>query len=126
MKFRHIATVAAFLLLCHCAGVESSQNSSTAEGSAPAQVETLKVKAAQGRISIVEDGKAIAFIIPASSNIEETKFINNQEQLVVKSRGSHGPATVQLFNSRSGRQEGKIMAFEIQNDQPEWAAGMGE
>ncbi|MGB6222508.1 hypothetical protein [Haloferula sp.] len=59
-------------------------------------------------------------------NVEETKFINEQDQIVVKSRGNHGPATVQLFDSKTGRQEGKVMAYEITDDQPLWAAGMGQ
>lgn len=126
MKLRRIALIAVSSCLCHCAGTGDNSGSSAVDGSEASQVETLKAKAAQGRISIIDDGTPIAFIIPASPNIEETKFINQQQQIVVKSRGSHGPATVQLFNSRTGRQEGKVMAYEITSDQPAWAAGMGE
>jgi hypothetical protein len=58
--------------------------------------------------------------------VEETRFINEQQQIVVKTRGNHGPATVQLFNARTGKEEGRVMAFEIKKGKPAWAAGMGE
>ena len=44
----------------------------------------------------------------------------------MKSRGNHGPATVQLFNSRTGRLEGTVMAYELANGGPTWAAGMAD
>lgn len=42
----------------------------------------------------------------ASPNIEQTRWVSEQNQIVVKSSGNHGPATVKLFNSRTGRLEG--------------------
>ena len=62
----------------------------------------------------------------ASPNVEETRWHAEQEQIVVKSRGNHGPATVQLFNSRNGREISRVMAYDIRGGQPAWAAGMGE
>jgi hypothetical protein len=58
--------------------------------------------------------------------VEETRFISEQDQIVVKSRGNHGPATVQLFNTRTGAQQGSVMAYEVRGGFPAWAAGMGE
>jgi hypothetical protein len=62
----------------------------------------------------------------ASPNIEKTRWHRGQEQIFVKSRGNHGPATVQLFDSRSGRQLGTVMAYELANGGPDWARGMAE
>lgn len=62
----------------------------------------------------------------AAPNIEQARFFNEQEQVVVKSRGNHGPATVRLFNSRTGAEPGRVFACAIQNGQPAWTAGMGE
>ena len=62
----------------------------------------------------------------ASPNIEQTRWYQEQEQIVVKSRGSHGPATVQLFNSRTGRQLGTVKAYELAEGGPTWAAGMAD
>ena len=45
---------------------------------------------------------------------------------MVKSRGNHGPATVQLFNSRTGAEPGRVMAYDMRGGNPAWAAGMGE
>jgi hypothetical protein len=79
-----------------------------------------------GKVTIKEGKVVVTTLKTASPNVEETRFINEQEQIVVKSRGNHGPATVQLFNSRTGKEEGRVKAFEIKNGQPAWAAGMGE
>ena len=37
-----------------------------------------------------------------------------------------GPAAVELFDTKTGVLKNKIMAFAIQDDQPEWAQGFGE
>lgn len=79
-----------------------------------------------GAVIIREGARTVTSFATASPNVEETRFINEQEQIVVKSRGNHGPATVQLFNARTGKEEGRVMAFEIKKGKPAWAAGMGE
>jgi hypothetical protein len=33
---------------------------------------------------------------------------------------------VQLFDSRTGTEKGRVMAYDIRSGQPAWAAGMGE
>ncbi|MCF6311705.1 MAG: hypothetical protein L3J39_04570 [Verrucomicrobiales bacterium] len=86
----------------------------------------LRLEKLQGRITIYEGSRALATCRTAAPNVESTRFINQQQQVVVKSRGNHGPATVQLFNSRTGAEEGRVMAFAIRNGQPRWAAGLGE
>ena len=59
-------------------------------------------------------------------NVENWKLINGNTEIVVKSRGNHGPAAVELFDTRIGVLKGKIMAFAIQDGKPEWAQGFGE
>ena len=78
----------------------------------------------QGTVTILEGNRRVAVCQTASPNIEQTRFINEQNQIVVKSRGSHGPATVELFNSRTGRLEGTVKAYELTSGGPSWAAGM--
>jgi hypothetical protein len=80
----------------------------------------------QGTVVIMEGSRRLSVCRTASPNIEETRWHREQEQLVVKSRGNHGPATVQLFDTRSGRQLGSVMAYDIATGGPAWAAGMGE
>lgn len=79
-----------------------------------------------GSVTIMEGPRRVSTCYTASPNVENTRFINEQQQIVVKSRGNHGPATVQLFDCRTGRQEGRVMAYEIRGGYPAWAAGMGE
>jgi hypothetical protein len=80
----------------------------------------------QGTVVIMEGSRRLSVCRTASPNIEQTRWHRGQEQIVVKSRGNHGPATVQLFDTRSGRQLGSVMAYEIANGGPGWARGMGD
>jgi hypothetical protein len=79
-----------------------------------------------GTVVIREGSRKVAVCHTASPNIEQTKFIKEQQQIVIKSRGNHGPATVQLFESFSGKEQGSVKAYEIRDGKPDWAAGMGE
>ncbi len=78
----------------------------------------------QGGIRITQGGRQISFIRTASPNIEKHHFIYNKSQIVVKSRGNHGPATVELFDTRTGTLKGKVLAYAIKHGQPAWARGM--
>jgi len=80
----------------------------------------------QGTVVIMEGSRQLSVCRTASPNIEQTRWHQEQEQIAVKSRGNHGPATVQLFDTRSGRQLGTVMAYELANGGPAWAAGMGD
>lgn len=44
--------------------------------------------------------------------------------MVVKSGGNHGPATVELFDVRTGTLRDKVLAFAIQTRLPKWARGI--
>lgn len=127
---RIILPLAAFAMT-HCTGVDEngppSAGSGTAASQAPAGF-TQPLTRINGpfTVTIMEGGRRISVCRTASPNIEETRWLREQEQIVVKSRGNHGPATVQLFDSRSGRQLGSVMAYEVANGDPAWAAGMGE
>ena len=109
--------------LSHCVVVDDS-SAQTEAGTSYGQ--PLTAVKGPGSVTIMEGSSRVSTLQTASPNVEQTRFISEQEQIVVKSRGNHGPATVQLFNSRSGRLEGTVMAYEIKNNQPSWAAGMGE
>jgi hypothetical protein len=54
--------------------------------------------------------------------LEDWSFVNGGRNIVTKSRGNHGPATVELWESATGMQRDKVLAFAIQNGQPAWAA----
>ncbi len=85
---------------------------------------SLQAVVAQGGVRITQGGKKICFIRTASPNVERHHFINNKSQIVIKSRGNHGPATVELFDTRTGTLKGKVLAYAIRNGQPSWARGM--
>lgn len=86
----------------------------------------LSVMTRAGMVTVREGDRVLSSFPTASPNVEETRWHSEQEQIVVKSRANHGPATVQLFDSRSGRELGRVMAYDIRNGQPEWAKTMAE
>jgi len=79
---------------------------------------------AQGGVRITQNGQKVSFLRTASPNVEQHHFIFNKARMVVKSRGNHGPATVELFDTRTGALKGKVLAYAIQHGQPAWARGM--
>jgi hypothetical protein len=67
-----------------------------------------------------DHGKVIATLQSAKGFIEAWDFTKDGEHLVIKSRGAHGPATIELFPLRNGPPEASVQAYE--KDLPEWAA----
>ncbi len=93
------------------------------QGSAPEAAQSLGAKTVQGGVEIHEGGNVIARIKTAMPNVEKTKLINGGRQIVTKSRGNHGPATVELFDTGTGTLRDKVLAFAIKGGRPSWAAG---
>ena len=86
----------------------------------------VRVSVGQGRVSILKGNQVVSTIRTAAPNVEQYHFTNGVLQIVVKSRGNHGPATVELFDTKTGTLRGKVLAFAIRNGQPSWAKGMAE
>lgn len=84
----------------------------------------IEASVGQGSITITQGGRKLSRITTASPNIEKHHFIHGKKQIVIKSRGNHGPATVQLFDTKTGVLKGKVLAYAIEHGQPAWARGM--
>ena len=84
----------------------------------------IRASVGQGKVTISQGNKVISTIRTASPNIERHFFTRGNKQIVIKSRGNHGPATVELFDVQTGSLRDKVLAFAIRNGQPEWAAGL--
>lgn len=107
-------------------GYEEGYNAGT-RGAKPASYgQPLAAVNGPGTVTILEGSRTVSICKTASPNVEQTKFVTEQQQIVVKSRGAHGPATVQLFDTATGIEKGRVMAYDIKGNQPTWAAGMGE
>ena len=78
----------------------------------------------QSQVQVMQNGQVVSTLRTASPNVESHHFTSGQSQMVVKSRGNHGPATVELFDTKTGVLRDKILAFAIENGQPAWARGM--
>jgi len=78
----------------------------------------------QGQVRILSNGRTVSVIRPAMPNVEQQRFINGNREIVIKSRGNHGPATIERFDTKTGTLRGKVMAYAITNGQPVWARGM--
>ena len=118
-------------LLTQCVEVDGNGNpagpgTTAVAANAPSYGQPLTAQTGAGTVTIREGSRIVSTIRTASPNVEQTRWHSEQEQIVVKSRGNHGPATVQLFNSRTGREMHRVMAYDIRGGKPRWAAGMGE
>jgi HAMP domain-containing protein len=58
--------------------------------------------------------------LAAKGFIEGWDFTQDWERLVIKSRGAHGPATIELFSLRDGLAIEAVQAYE--KNLPDWAA----
>jgi hypothetical protein len=77
-------------------------------------------------VTIREGARVLSTCQTALPNVEDIRWHKEQEQIVVKSRANHGPATVQLFDCRTGAPLASVPAYLITADGPAWAARMGE
>ena len=89
----------------------------------PQQVAPLQARSIQSGVLITRGGAAVATCHTAMMNVERYKFINSSRQIVVKSRGNHGPATVEMFDTNTGRLRDKVLAFAIRKSGVSWAYG---
>lgn len=111
MKSKTLVLLTSFiapLLLTQCVVVDENGNIQGTAPSGPSYGQPLTAQRLPGIVNVYEGSRALSSINTAMPNVEETRFINEQEQIVVKSRANHGPATVQLFNSRSGAEQGRV------------------
>ena len=125
-----LLAAAAVLPLTQCIMVDENGNpvegsATQLPGSAPAYGQPLTAETGAGAVTIREGNRVLTSFRTAAPNVEQTRWYAEQEQIVVKSRGNHGPATVELFNSRTGAKLGTVMAYEAANG-PAWARSMAE
>jgi hypothetical protein len=71
-------------------------------------------------LSVCDHGKVLANLESSKGFIEGWDFTKDGEHAVIKSRGAHGPATVELFSLRNGPAEKSVQAYE--KNLPDWAA----
>lgn len=108
-------------------GYRSAYNNysrSNVHGDHPQGYGRMTASVGQGQVQILQNGQVVSTLRTASPNVESHHFTSGQSQMVVKSRGNHGPATVELFDTKTGTLRDKVLAFAIENGQPSWARGM--
>jgi len=71
-------------------------------------------------LNVCDHGKTVANLESAKGFIEGWEFTKDGEYLVIKSRGAHGPATIELFSLRNGSVAASVQAYE--KNLPDWAA----
>jgi hypothetical protein len=72
------------------------------------------------RLNVCDHGIIVANLQSAKGFIEGWDFTKDGEHLVIKSRGAHGPAMIELFSLRSGVASASVQAYE--KNLPDWAA----
>lgn len=71
-------------------------------------------------VIVCDHGRVVASLASAKAFIEDWDFTENGECLVIKSRGAHGAATIELFALRNGPPLNSVQAYE--KSMPSWAA----
>lgn len=123
LKPHSLLSALACLLLVQCVGVTSAEADAEA-ASVQAQESQCTASMRLGCVIIQEVNRRVAICHAAGLQVQEARFFNGQKQIVVKSRGRHGPAVTQLFDTRTGAERDAVMAHEIRDGQPAWAAGL--
>jgi hypothetical protein len=75
-------------------------------------------------VAVCDHGKVIANLESAKGFIEAWDFTKDGERVVIKSRGAHGSATIELFPLHNGPPEASVQAYE--KNLPEWAAAFAD
>jgi hypothetical protein len=83
----------------------------------------VDVTVEQAGVRLLRKGMTVCLIRTQLPNVEAWKVISRNTEIVIKSRGDYGPAAVELFDTQTGVLKGRVMAYVIQNGQPEWAQG---
>jgi hypothetical protein len=76
------------------------------------------------RVNVCDHGRVVANLESAKGFIEGWDFTKDGERLVIKSRGAHGPATIELFSLRNGSVIEAVQAYE--KNLPDWAASFAD
>ena len=71
-------------------------------------------------LNVCDHGRVVANLESAKGFIEGWDFTKDGEHLVIKSRGAHGPATIELFSLHNGLPVESVQAYE--KNLPDWAA----
>jgi len=75
---------------------------------------------------IYKGGKTITEFVTSKGIIEDWRFVEGGQQVATKSRGLHGPASVELFDIGARRRLHAMQAFEINDKSPAWAKPFAE
>ncbi len=74
-------------------------------------------------VVIRSNGIVKTHIRTAMPNVERYAFARGDTQIIVKSRGNHGPATVEMFETATGALRDKILSFAVRSSGATWAYG---
>ena len=84
------------------------------------------VRVEEAGVRLLRSGMTVCLIRTESPRVEDWRLINGNTEIVVKSRGDRGLATVERFDTRTGIRKDRIVAAEIRDGQPAWAEGFEE
>ena len=116
VKFRPVILASLAALLIFDAGCAVSP---APKGGYP----PLDVSVEQASVRLLRRGMTVCLIRTELPNVERWEIINNNMEIVIKSRGERGPAAVEVFDTQSGILKGRVMEYAIHNGQPAWASG---
>ena len=109
---------------CSWAGVASDGTVGWTVNGSEIRVNSADMMCPNGRLILFRKGKVLASIRSGRAFIEKWAFNANGSQLVLVTRGSHGPADIELHETATGRLIQSVRAYA--GNLPEWARPYAE
>lgn len=131
MKFQLFSCLSAVVMISGCARTEVREGPKPPPAAAewwpsnPADIDFV-ARAFAGGLEIWENQQLVSRIRSGQPVIERWAFVKDGRQIIVRSRGAEGPATIELFDSRTAIRRDTIVADQVINGRPAWAAGLAE
>ncbi len=93
----------------------------------PADPTTLKISAREvpGGLDISEKGKLISQLRSAAP-IERWVFVKNGRDIVVRCSNAAGPATIEIYDSRTAIRRASIAVDQVIDGRPAWATCLAD
>jgi hypothetical protein len=102
-----------FLLVAGCTVAPPPQRGYDAE-----------VSVEEAGVRLLRNGMTVCLIRTEWPKVESWQLVNDNKDIVIKSRSDRGVAVIERFDTKTGIRKDRILAADIKDGQPEWAQGL--
>jgi Zn-dependent alcohol dehydrogenase len=80
-----------------------------------------EVSVEEAGVRLLRNGMTVCLIRTEWPKIENWQLVNDNKDIVIKSRSDRGVAVIERFDTKTGIRKDRILAVDIKDGQPEWA-----